>query len=153
MQLEGIRYMHGSKVVHRDLKLGNLFLGKGDEVKIGDFGLACKIEYDGERKRTLCGTPNYIAPEVSHRPSHCLWKYSNDVELQAACSLLPLLLPQVLDGKNGHSYEVDVWSIGVIIYTCLFGKPPFETVGDNRCCSMLHVCVMRIVLIDVRLTV
>jgi serine/threonine protein kinase len=57
--------MHGSKVVHRDLKLGNLFLGKGDEVKIGDFGLACKIEYDGERKRTLCGTPNYIAPEVS----------------------------------------------------------------------------------------
>jgi polo-like kinase 1 len=59
--------MHGSKVVHRDLKLGNLFLGKGDEVKIGDFGLACKIEYDGERKRTLCGTPNYIAPEVSHQ--------------------------------------------------------------------------------------
>ena len=71
LQLEGIRYMHGSNVVHRDLKLGNLFLGKGDEVKIGDFGLACKIEYDGERKRTLCGTPNYIAPEVSHQ-KHCL---------------------------------------------------------------------------------
>ena len=33
------------------------------EVKIGDFGLATKLEYDGERKRTICGTPNYIAPE------------------------------------------------------------------------------------------
>jgi polo-like kinase 1 len=34
------------------------------EVKIGDFGLATKLEYDGERERTICGTPNYIAPEV-----------------------------------------------------------------------------------------
>ena len=66
------------------------------EVKIGDFGLATKLEFDGERKRTICGTPNYIAPEV-------------------------------LEGKQGHSYEVDVWSLGVIIYTLIIGKPPFET--------------------------
>lgn len=66
------------------------------EVKIGDFGLATKLEFDGERKRTICGTPNYIAPEV-------------------------------LEGKQGHSYEVDIWSIGVIIYTLIIGKPPFET--------------------------
>lgn len=66
------------------------------EIKIGDFGLATKLEYEGERKRTICGTPNYIAPEV-------------------------------LDGKSGHSFEVDVWSLGVIIYTLLIGKPPFET--------------------------
>ena len=32
--------------------------------QIGDFGLACKLLYDGERKNTVCGTPNYIAPEV-----------------------------------------------------------------------------------------
>jgi serine/threonine protein kinase len=36
------------------------------EIKIGDFGLATKVDYDGERKRTLCGTPNYIAPEVCY---------------------------------------------------------------------------------------
>ena len=35
-----------------------------DQIKLGDFGLATKVDYDGERKRTLCGTPNYIAPEV-----------------------------------------------------------------------------------------
>lgn len=66
------------------------------EVKIGDFGLATKLEFDGDRKRTICGTPNYIAPEI-------------------------------LEGKTGHSYEVDIWSLGVIIYTLLIGKPPFET--------------------------
>ena len=91
-----IKYLHSHRVIHRDLKLGNLFLNEKMEVKIGDFGLATKLEFDGERKRTICGTPNYIAPEV-------------------------------LEGKQGHSYEVDIWSLGVIIYTLLIGKPPFET--------------------------
>jgi polo-like kinase 1 len=66
------------------------------EIKLGDFGLATKLDFDGEKKRTICGTPNYIAPEV-------------------------------LEGKSGHSYEVDIWSLGVIIYTLIIGKPPFET--------------------------
>jgi polo-like kinase 1 len=83
-------------VIHRDLKLGNLFINEKMEIKVGDFGLAAKIDFDGERKRTICGTPNYIAPEV-------------------------------LEGKSGHSYEVDIWSLGVIIYTLIIGKPPFET--------------------------
>lgn len=37
---------------------------------MGDFGLATKVDYDGERKRTLCGTPNYIAPEVLGKKGH-----------------------------------------------------------------------------------
>jgi len=59
-----VKYLHSHRVIHRDLKLGNLFLNDKMEVKIGDFGLATKLEFDGERKRTICGTPNYIAPEV-----------------------------------------------------------------------------------------
>ncbi|EGD77160.1 PLK protein kinase [Salpingoeca rosetta] len=90
------KYMHKRKVIHRDLKLGNLFLGSRMDVKVGDFGLATTVTYDGERKKTLCGTPNYIAPEI-------------------------------LEGRQGHSFEVDVWSIGCILYTLLVGKPPFET--------------------------
>lgn len=104
--IDAVKYMHSQKVIHRDLKLGNLFL-KDMQVKIGDFGLAAQLDHDGERKtyvcevsltyqRTLCGTPNYIAPEILH-------------------------------GINGHSFEVDIWSIGVIIYTLLVGVPPFET--------------------------
>jgi polo-like kinase 1 len=78
------------------LKLGNLFLSEKMEVKLGDFGLAAKLEFDSEKRHTICGTPNYIAPEI-------------------------------LENRNGHSYEVDLWSLGVIIYTLTVGRPPFET--------------------------
>lgn len=94
--ISALKYLHAHRIIHRDLKLGNLFLSAKMELKIGDFGLATKLEFDGERKRTICGTPNYIAPEI-------------------------------LEAKQGHSYEVDVWSLGVILYTMLIGKPPFET--------------------------
>ena len=89
------KYLHDNRIVHRDLKLGNLFLNDNMELKVGDFGLATKIVTEGERKLTLCGTPNYIAPEVLY--------------------------------KKGHSFEVDVWSLGCIVYTLVVGKPPFET--------------------------
>ena len=94
--IKALKYLHNLKIIHRDLKLANLFLSENMELKLGDFGLATKIDFDGERKRSLCGTPNYIAPEV-------------------------------LDGKTGHSFEVDIWGIGIIIYVLLIGKLPFET--------------------------
>jgi polo-like kinase 1 len=64
--IRGVQYCHSKKVIHRDLKLGNLFLTERMQVKIGDFGLAALVSHDGERKRTVCGTPNYLAPELLH---------------------------------------------------------------------------------------
>lgn len=49
--LDGVAYLHKNKIIHRDLKLGNLFLDDELQVKIGDFGLATKLEHDGERKK------------------------------------------------------------------------------------------------------
>lgn len=48
--VNGVQYLHDNNIIHRDLKLGNLFLNDNIEVKIGDFGLATKIEYTGQRK-------------------------------------------------------------------------------------------------------
>ena len=32
--------------------------------RVGDFGLATQLKFDGEKRQTICGTPNYIAPEI-----------------------------------------------------------------------------------------
>ena len=66
------------------------------EVKLGDFGLAVKLNSISEMRKTMCGTPNYLAPEI-------------------------------FDKINGYSFEVDIWSIGIIIYTLIFGRPPFDS--------------------------
>lgn len=52
------------------LKLGNIMLNDNMEVKIGDFGLAAKLEFAGERRKTICGTPNYLAPEIVNNLGH-----------------------------------------------------------------------------------
>lgn len=62
--LDALHYLHANLVIHRDLKLGNLFLDESGRIKLGDFGLASRLEAPHQRRTTLCGTPNYIAPEV-----------------------------------------------------------------------------------------
>ena len=46
-----VECIHKNHVIHRDLKLGNLFLTKSNEIRVGDFGLATKITREGLRKR------------------------------------------------------------------------------------------------------
>jgi len=49
-------YLHRAQIIHRDLKLANLFLNDAMEIKVGDFGLATRLDYHGERKlyASLC---------------------------------------------------------------------------------------------------
>lgn len=62
--LDGLEYLHSQNVVHRDLKLGNLFIDQDMKLRIGDFGLAFKLKDRLERRLSMCGTPNYLAPEM-----------------------------------------------------------------------------------------
>jgi len=66
--LLGLDYLHSRGVLHRDLKLGNMLLTENMTVKIADFGLACTMEEN--KSSSVCGTPNYIAPEVLHKQGH-----------------------------------------------------------------------------------
>ncbi|EDV95126.1 GH17769 [Drosophila grimshawi] len=93
------KYLHDNHIIHRDLKLGNLFLNDMLHVKIGDFVLATRIEYDGERKKALCVTPNYIAPEILT--------------------------------KKGHAIEVDIWSIGCVMYAFVPDDAPRINFNDT----------------------
>merc|ERR1719158_3422 len=70
--VSGVEYLHSHKIMHRDLTLNNLMITREMKVKIGDFGLATKIQSPSERHVTMCGTPNFISPEVATRSSHGL---------------------------------------------------------------------------------
>ncbi|KAI1649743.1 kinase-like protein [Daldinia loculata] len=102
IQIAGaIKYMHAKGIIHRDLKMGNIFLDKDMNTKIGDFGLAALLvtgkDMQTIRRTTLCGTPNYIAPEILEK------------------------------GKKGHDHMVDIWSLGIIMFAMLTSKPPFQS--------------------------
>lgn len=61
-----IDFLHGKGIIHRDLKPENVLLQKDAHVCITDFGLAKEIG-DGKATRTLCGTSEYMAPEMLTR--------------------------------------------------------------------------------------
>ncbi|KAF5186930.1 Serine/threonine protein kinase OSK1 [Thalictrum thalictroides] len=93
--ISGVHYCHKNGVAHRDLKLDNILLYSGNcNVKIIDFGLS-NFMREGHPLKTICGTPNYAAPEVLCR-------------------------------KLYVGSKVDVWSCGIILYTLLCGKLPFD---------------------------
>ncbi|RMJ10807.1 hypothetical protein BHE90_009632 [Fusarium euwallaceae] len=102
VQIAGaIKYMHSKGIIHRDLKMGNIFLDSRMNAKIGDFGLAALLVTGRDmhtiRRTTLCGTPNYIAPEILEK------------------------------GKKGHDHMVDIWSLGIIMFAMFTSKPPFQS--------------------------
>ncbi|XP_045625988.2 serine/threonine-protein kinase H1 homolog [Procambarus clarkii] len=97
MVLEGVKYLHGLGITHRDLKPDNLLYyhpGNDSRLMITDFGLAhTRKSADDVLMSTICGTPEYIAPEMVARRL-----YTN---------------------------AVDLWAVGVITYILLRGDFPF----------------------------
>uniref|UniRef100_T1J1L9 polo kinase n=1 Tax=Strigamia maritima TaxID=126957 RepID=T1J1L9_STRMM len=86
----GVQYIHGQNVIHRDLKLGNMLLSEDMVVKIADFGLAARAEQIGSEKISICGTPNYIAPEVLDKKGY---SYGADV-WAIGCIMYAMLVGQ-----------------------------------------------------------
>jgi serine/threonine protein kinase len=90
-------FQHDRNMIHRDIKPENILLMDDDfTVKIGDFGLA-KIVGEESFTTTMCGTPSYVAPEILRS-----------------------------NRNRKYTKAVDIWSLGVVLYICLCGFPPFS---------------------------
>ncbi|KAG8594479.1 hypothetical protein GDO81_001216 [Engystomops pustulosus] len=68
--LQGVQFLHQQGIIHRDLKLSNFFIAKNMVVKIGDLGLATTVEQCEKIPGIICGTPNYLSPEVLAKNGH-----------------------------------------------------------------------------------
>ncbi|KAB8302787.1 hypothetical protein EYC80_006132 [Monilinia laxa] len=94
---EGLKYLHERGIVHRDIKPENILMTDENlHVKLADFGLS-KIIGEASFTTTLCGTPSYVAPEILQDNNH-----------------------------RRYTRAVDIWSLGVVLYICLCGFPPFS---------------------------
>lgn len=62
-------YMHAKMLVYRDLKPENLLVGSRGFIKVADFGFVKKLNM-WDRTYTICGTPEYMAPEILLRQGH-----------------------------------------------------------------------------------
>lgn len=99
---DGMSCAHKNKLVHRDLKPGNILLVSApefDTIKVVDFGLAKHIETSSNpaytRTGQLVGTPQYLSPEQCR-------------------------------GEKNIDARADIYAFGCVIYEMLFGVPPFD---------------------------
>eukprot|EP01041_Mallomonas_annulata_P003822 gene3822-7616_t len=87
----GVSYMHDRHVLHRDLKPENILIGDDGRLRIADFGWAVHAPPPHNVRYTLCGTPEYLAPEMLHGTGH-----TNAVDMWA----LGIFIYELLVGKT-----------------------------------------------------
>ncbi|GMF46925.1 unnamed protein product [Phytophthora fragariaefolia] len=92
-----IKYLHGQRVLHRDLKTSNVFLTTENVVKLGDFGIAKTLDSTLDQAKTVVGTPYYMSPEVCESKPY---SYASDVWSLGCVMYEMLALRHAFDAPN-----------------------------------------------------
>jgi len=101
--ISALKYLHSRRIIHREYVIWNKC-----SLKLGNLFLTSKMEL----KVGDFGLASKLEFEGDRK--------------RTICGTPNYIAPEILDGKQGHSYEVDIWSFGIILYTLIIGKAPFE---------------------------
>uniref|UniRef100_A0A8C5CNK6 non-specific serine/threonine protein kinase n=1 Tax=Gadus morhua TaxID=8049 RepID=A0A8C5CNK6_GADMO len=103
--LQALLYLHNNKIIHRDLKAGNILLSINGDVKLADFGVSAKNTKTLQRRDSFIGTPYWMAPEV------VMCETSKD---------------------RPYDYKADIWSLGVTLIELAQVEPPNHEMNPMR---------------------
>ncbi|XP_074664306.1 STE20-like serine/threonine-protein kinase isoform X1 [Strix aluco] len=103
--LLALQYLHGCKIIHRDVKAGNILLTLDGDVKLADFGVSAKNSSTVQRRVSFIGTPYWMAPEV----------------VQCETSK-----------ESPYSYKADIWSLGITLIEMAEMEPPYHELNPLR---------------------
>jgi len=147
--LQGLEYIHGMHISHRDLKPDNVLIACNDpmRVKLSDFGLAKIVNNDETFLKTFCGTMLYLAPEVFPGYMSAIIADAQGLDGNNKRKRLPGDDAGGADnpanrGKKKreripYNQAVDMWSLGCVIYCLLCGAPPFEGKNQEQMCRLV----------------
>ena len=124
-----LQHIHKKKIIHRDLKSGNIFLMKSGIVKVGDFGIAKGLQSTWEKAKTFVGTPYFLSPEIINNQP-----YDNKSDIWA----LGVLLYELMTFQMPFN-AVSLPLLSIKINRGVYKPPPSTYSSDIR--NLLKKCL------------
>ena len=128
-----LKHIHEKKIIHRDLKSGNVFLMKNGLVKLGDFGIAKGFQNTMDKAKTMVGTPYYLSPEIlENKPYDSksdIWSLGvllyemMTFKMPFNANSLPMLSVKILRGNYTPPPAVYTKDLREIVSKCLLVDP------------------------------